>query len=219
VAAMHGFIKNERLPVVTSGCAMGRIVMENTWKNKFEDLEESIDERREIRFYNLPRGMQQIDFGITLTANHGDVLFGDTKEGGFLSIRVATSMDGNKGGTIENCFGAKSESECWGKRAPWVDYSGTVKGFNAGMAIMEHPESFRYPTYWHVRDYGLFSANPFGLSYFTNGRLNGDYMLENGKSITFKYRLLIHPGDATEGKVHSRYLDYIHPPDAKHIDF
>ncbi|MFX0101979.1 MAG: PmoA family protein [Candidatus Hodarchaeota archaeon] len=219
VSGMHGFIKTKEFPKFSSGVAAGRIVMLTEWKNKFGDEDEMIDERREIRIYNLPRGMQQIDFDIKLMANKGDVLFGDTKEGGFLSIRVATSMDGNKGGFIENSFGGKNESECWGKRAPWVDYSGPVNGFKVGMAILEHPESFMYPTYWHVRDYGLFSANPFGLKYFTNKRLNGDYTLKNGDSMTFKYRLLIHAGDARDGKVAERYLNYIFPPDIKEIDF
>ncbi|MHA1682840.1 MAG: PmoA family protein [Promethearchaeota archaeon] len=219
VGGMHGIQKTKEIVASSSGVATGRVVMHNHWVNKFGDLEDSLDERREIRIHNLPRGMQQIDFDIKLMAKNGDVLFGDTKEGGFLSIRVATSMDGNKGGMIENCFGAKSESECWGKRAPWVDYSGPVGGFHVGMAIMEHPASFKYPTYWHVRDYGLFSANPFGLKYFTNGKLNGDYLLKNGESITFKYRLLVHAGNASEGKVGERYLNYIHPPEVKELDF
>ena len=219
VGGMHGFIKAIEEPKASSGVAAGRVVMYNTWKNKFNDLEESLDERREIRFLNLRRGHQAIDFEIKLMAKHGDVLFGDTKEGGFLSVRVPTEMDGNKGGLIENCFGAKTEAECWGKSAPWCDYSGKVKGFNVGMAIMEHPTSFKYPTYWHVRDYGLFSANPFGLSYFTKGKLNGDYLLKDGESITFKYRLLIHSGDAKIGKVAERYLDYISPPDVKVLNF
>lgn len=219
VSGMHGLQKVVGNPIIASGVAVGRISADIQWRNKFGDEENSIDEHREIKFHALPRGMQSIDFDITLSATHGDVLFGDTKEGGFLSVRVATVMDGDKGGVIENCFGATTESECWGKQAPWCDYSGVVKGFKAGVAIMEHPASFSYPTHWHVRDYGLFSANPFGLKYFTNGARNGDFTLANGKSITFTYRLLVHAGDARGGKVAERYLDYIAPPVVKVLDF
>ena len=35
-----------------------------------------------------------------------------------------------------------------------------------GIAILNHPSSFRHPTHWHVRTYGLFAANPFGIHDF-----------------------------------------------------
>ena len=37
-----------------------------------------------------------------------------------------------------------------------------VEGKTVGVAILNHPDSFRFPTTWHVRTYGLFAANPFG---------------------------------------------------------
>jgi flagellar basal-body rod protein FlgG len=36
-----------------------------------------------------------------------------------------------------------------------------VDGEHLGIAILNHPASYRDPTRWHVRSYGLFSANPF----------------------------------------------------------
>jgi hypothetical protein len=214
---MVGKIAVTDMRAATSGLSAGRFLFDATWRNKFGDEEESLDETREIRVYNLQRGIQAMDFTIALSARHGDVHFGDTKEGGFLSVRVTSSMDGDKGGLIENCYGAKTEKECWGKPAPWCDYSGTVKGFKVGVAIMNHPSSFRFPTYWHVRDYGLFAANPFGLKAFTDGALNGEFTLRNDEMITFEYRLLVHAGDASAGRVKERYLDYVRPPEIKQI--
>ncbi len=212
---MAGTQTTIEVPVSSSGVAAGRIVLLNEWKNKFGDVD--LAERREMRFFNLPRGLQTIDFSVVLTAINDDVKFGDTKEGGLLSVRVATSMDGDKGGRIENSYGAIGEKECWGKQAPWVDYSGKVKGNNVGFAMLEHPTSFRHPTYWHVRDYGLFSANPFGLKHFTNGKLHGEYTLKKGGSISFVYRLIAHAGDAISAKIKDKYFDYISPPDIKEI--
>lgn len=207
-------VTNE-IPVVNSGVAIGRIVLINEWKNKFGDVD--LGERRELRIFNLPRGCQAIDFQVALTAINDDVKFGDTKEGGLLAVRVATSMDGDKGGRIENSYGAIGEKGCWGKQAPWVDYSGIVKGYRAGFAMFDHPSNFRYPTYWHVRDYGLFAANPFGLKAFTNGKLNGDYVLQKGATIVFTYRLIAHAGDARSANISQKYLDFIDPPEIKEI--
>ena len=64
---------------------------------------------------------------------------------------------------------------------------------------MNHPSSFRFPNRWHVRTYGLFAANPFGLKHFTGGKETGGYDLPNGQSITLAYRVLLHAGDHEEG--------------------
>jgi len=79
-------------------------------------------------------------------------------------------------------------------------------------AIFDHPANFRYPTYWHVRNYGLMTANPFALSYYYNdpGR-DGSYVLSNGDSLVFRYRLFVHSGNAKEGKVSEAYHNYINP--------
>ncbi len=66
-----------------------------------------------------------------------------------------------------NSQGAEGEKAIWGKPADWVDYSGTVSGKQVDVAIFDSPKSFRHPTTWHARAYGLFAANPFGIREFT----------------------------------------------------
>jgi len=136
------------------------------------------------------------------------VKFGDTKEG-MLGVRVASSMDVDKGsGHILNSRGEK-DGDAWGKQAEWCDYYGPVDGKTVGIAIMEHPTSFRYPTYWHVRTYGLFATNPFGLNAFTNGKTaDGSYTIPAGGKITFRYRILIHEGTTEEAKIAETYSKY-----------
>ena len=46
----------------------------------------------------------------------------------------------------------------------------TLSGRNVGIAILDRPGNFRYPTVWHVRACGLMTANPFGISCFTNDK-------------------------------------------------
>jgi hypothetical protein len=161
------------------------------------------EDTRELKF-----SQDTIDFKITIKATDGPVKFGDTKEG-MMGIRVASSMDVDKGsGHILNSRGDK-DGDAWGKQAEWCDYYGPVDGKTVGIAIMDHPSSFRYPTYWHVRTYGLFAANPFGLNAFTNGKTaDGSYTIPAGGKITFRYRILLHEGTTEEAKIAEAYSKY-----------
>ena len=210
----HGFTRHRAFALLESGPVNGRIVADNDWLTK--DRQKILEQQTDLTFYNYPGGERLLDYLVTFHATEGAVLFGDTKEGGILAVRVATSMDGNKGGLIENSYGGLTERETWGKRAEWCDYSGRVEGAHLGIAIMDHPTSFRHPTYWHVRDYGLFTANPFGLSDFYGDKShNGDHTLPADQTLRFRYRLFVHRGDAPAADVRGRYLDFIFPPIAE----
>jgi hypothetical protein len=108
--------------------------------------------------------------------------------------------------------GGIAESETWGRRAGWCDYSGTVGGREVGVAVFDHPSNLRYPTYWHVRDYGLMTANPFGLSFFVGEGADGSYVLPEGENLCFRYRLMVHAGGPDAAGVRRRYLDWLFPP-------
>ncbi len=71
-------------------------------------------------------------------------------------IRVAGSMkvDAKMGGVITNAEG-ETNKDAWGKKSPWVDYSGPVDGETVGITIHAHPSGFGAPCRWHVRTYGL----------------------------------------------------------------
>jgi hypothetical protein len=77
-----------------------------------------------------------------------------------------------------------------------------------GVAILSHPDSFRHPTHWHVRNYGLFAANPFGLSAFTKGAENGDAVLEPGQSVFFHYAVVTHHGIAKDANIESIWQEW-----------
>jgi hypothetical protein len=149
-----------------------------------------------------------VDFTVVVRATEGPVKFGDTKEGSF-GVRVAGSMKvtANKGGTIVNSEG-QTDVEAWGKRASWVDYSGPVDGETVGVAILNHPSSFRYPTYWHVRNYGLFTANPFGLHHFKNSDEDGSHSMNKGESFTLRHKVIFHAGDVEAAKIASAFENY-----------
>lgn len=206
----HAFIRHQKFQEVTGGPVFGRIKSVNNWVNingmkQMEDI-------RVFTFYNLGNE-RLVDVDIKFRATDGDVKFTDTKEGGIISVRVATSMDADKGGAIVNSYGGFSEAENWGKPAHWVDYYGPVNDKTMGITIMDHPSSFRYPSRWHVRNYGLFTANPFALKYYEPDKeWNGDYTIKNGGELNFKYRLYVHEGDTQKAGVKERYFSFIAPP-------
>jgi len=149
-----------------------------------------------------------IDCEITLVANHGsDLTLSDSKEG-TLGIRLAKELNSPPGHMV-NSAGAEGEKAIWGKRADWVDYDGTVSGEKLGVAVFDSPRSFRHPTWWHARGYGLLAANPFGWrEFYRDPEKDGSWTVPQGKQLKFRYRVFIHHGDYKEAKVAEAYQNY-----------
>lgn len=196
--------------VQVEGGEQARIVTVNDWVDR--EGKKLCEDTRTLTFRKIG-DMRAIDFDITVKATDGQVVFGDTKEGTF-GIRVPTSLDvdSRKGGSIVNSEGQR-DRETWGRPAAWVDYYGPVGEETVGVAILNHPSSFRYPTHWHVRTYGLFAANPFGLHDFPGGEdADGSHTLESGESFTLRYRVLLHRGDAEAAKIADAFSAYAAEP-------
>jgi hypothetical protein len=149
-----------------------------------------------------------IDCAFTITADKGVPLkMGDTKEGTF-AIRVVKALE-KPNVKMLNSEGKVGEKDIWGKRADWVDYSGAVSGEELGVAIFDNPGNIKHPTYWHARDYGLFAVNPFGEHDFYNDpKRDGSVGIPAGQSLTLRYRVFIHHGDAAEARVADAYKQY-----------
>ncbi len=79
-----------------------------------------------------------------------------------------------------------------------------------GIAILNHPSSFRFPSHWHVRPYGLFAANPFGLHDFNPSLKEGagSHEMKQGDKFTLRYRVIFHKGDEKEGKIADAFKKY-----------
>jgi hypothetical protein len=167
-----------------------------------------LTEDRTMTFMDVPN-MRVIDFVVRLTAIE-KVTFGETKEG-FFALRMRDELTEQKGtGVLVNSDGAKTMKDVWGKRAKWVDYSGQLEGEAVGVAIFDHPRNPNSPTWWHARAYGLFAANPFGAHEFDKDtNVTGSLTLEPGQSARFRYRVLIHQGDAQSAAIAEEYARYI----------
>ncbi len=169
----------------------------------------------EIRQYSFAvKGATRIiDVDVEIIASESDILVDDKKDAG-LSIRVPTEMavdrgkEGGKGtGHIISSEGLTDEA-AWGQRATWVDYHGTVGGKAVGVAMLNHPSSFRHPTPWHVRTYGLFTANAFGTKSLDPKAESGALTLKKGAKITLRHRFIFHDGNEKDAHIAEAYADY-----------
>ncbi len=182
------------------------IVAVNDWIGP--DGKKVLEDERRITIH-ATEDMRSIDFDIDLKATEVDLLWGDNKDGVF-GVRIPTSMDvdSKQGGKIVNSSGL-NDKDAWGKPANWVDYHGPVEGQHLGVAILDHPTSFRHPTPWHVRTYGLFAANAFGLNDFNpSAGVNGDHTQKKGETLKFRFRVIFHKGDEKQGKIAEAYEAY-----------
>lgn len=174
---------------------------------------------REVRVYPLTNGTL-MDYSVTVKAIGGPLTFGDTKEGSFGlrladSLRAAVEKGKTAEGRIVNANGDK-DGKTWGKSAAWVDYYGPVGGATVGVAIFDDPKNPRHPTTWHVRDYGLFAVNPFGLHDFDkkNPPGSGDMTVDEGKTVTFRYHVYLHQGTTEEARIGHLWQTLATPPAA-----
>lgn len=166
-----------------------------------------LKEENEIFFYKM-ENYRAMDFTIKLTAQDNEVHFDDTKEGMF-GIRVTPSLKEDSLGQYINSDSLVGKDACWGKRAAWLALIGPVKDETITLAIFNHPESINFPCFWHARGYGLMSANPFGRKAYTKGKEEPlGLILESGKSIVFKARVMIYSGKMTKAKLDQEFENY-----------
>jgi hypothetical protein len=181
---------------------IARLTADLTWVAKETEL---LKETRAYAFSKPNPETLRIDIHSTLTAIADEVVFGDTKEGTFAvrTDRTLRVKGPTAKATLTNSEGI-TNLDAWGKRANWVAYTGPDElGKPTVVAIIDHPDSFRSPTHWHARDYGLLAANPFGINDFENkkDKTFGNHTLKKSESITLSYTVIIHQGTLETAKL------------------
>ncbi len=164
-----------------------------------------LQEQTEFHFF-ANDSTRIIDRICKLTANV-PITFSDTKEGMF-GLRVARSLelpskkdvangdavnDEKPAGNYRSSEGASGE-DVWGTRARWMALDGSIGSEEVSIIIADHPKNLSYPTWWHARPYGLFSANPLGAKDFTKGEQELNFRMAPGESTAFRYRIVIVSG-------------------------
>ncbi len=191
-----GYINKGEPKNIISGSAFVSFDADNTWLDK--DSNKLIDETRRTTVYNQSETCRYVDLEVTFKANYGDVKFGDTKEAGPLGIRVNEKINVDNGGYIKNSYGAQGEGECWSKSAQWCLYGGKLDGEDVSIAVFDNEDNERYPTCWHIRNYGLFAAN--------NLYFKGGLTIKEKESLTYKFRVCFFNSNGED--VNDRFLIY-----------
>jgi hypothetical protein len=205
----YGWIRNVKVTNTKSGTKTGELSYTANWENQAKDVL-LIEETRFV--FTGTKNTRTIDRITTLTAQKDTVHFKDIKDG-MLGLRVTkelefasdkveefTDSQGNITRIAASGNGAsgnyltsegKTGAGVWATRGSWCLLYGIKEGQPLSVAIIDHPKNPGYPTYWHARDYGLFAANPLGQEIFSNGKEKLNLKLSPGKSISFRYRMLI----------------------------
>ncbi|GMQ31657.1 PmoA family protein [Algoriphagus confluentis] len=174
--------------------------------------------KEKTRFVFSAEGKKRtIDRITTLTAQSEPVSMKDNKEGVF-AIRVARELEhpSNKPEIFTDANGipttvaslnnegvsgkyrsseGKEGDDVWGTRGEWVTLNGEIEKEKISVVILDHPSNPGYPTYWHARGYGLFSANPLGQKELSGGKDVLNFGLKAGESVTFRYRIMVYSGE------------------------
>lgn len=166
-----------------------------------------MSEERHLVFHVID-GSRVLDINQDLIASYGDVKIDDKKDSG-LYIRVPTSMsvETKLGGRIINDAG-QVDDDTWSKPARWVAYYGPVNGEVVGVSILNHPSSFRHPTRWHVRGYGLFTANPFASQQYDKTLPDAGFTLKSSERLKLRHRFIFHKGDEKQANIAEAYDAY-----------
>jgi hypothetical protein len=204
----YGHMGSPKIEIVRSGSESGTIRATFSLEGPKDEL---IGEETQTFTFEGDEHTRTIDCDFKLHAGNGPIILGDTKEGTF-GIRLGADLSAPRGHMI-NSQGGEGEPRIWGKPADWVDYYGTVSGHDVGIVVFEHPKSFRHPTTWHARAYGLLAANPFGLREFTKDpNRDGSWTIPEGNSLEFRYRVVIYDGTLSPAQIADVYRKYASEP-------
>jgi Methane oxygenase PmoA len=213
--ATRGYIKLNKIGQIKSGRKQGSIAATFDWIDPKDT--KIVEESRVMTFYDQPK-LRIIDVDIDLTAVT-QAKFGDGKDCCF-GIRLSPQLQEDKviktrgkpnetvpgpPAVISNADGKTTEKEVWGKPSDWCDDSGEINGEKVGIAIFDHPKNSRRAR-WHVRGYGLFAANPFGVASLSGDKTqDGSVTLQPGEKLHFRYRVVIHPAGTDLAKLWAEY--------------
>ncbi len=225
---LYGTILHKRIVSKKTGDKKASLVTTATWVRP--DNKVLLNEQTTFNF-GVKENSFIIDRITTLTATDTTVVFKDAKDGMFairvareleLPTKEATNFVDSKGnvttvkssgtadvtGMYYSSEGLKGDS-VWSSKGTWVMLTGKKDGKDITIGMFDHPSNPGYPAYWHARAYGLFAVNPLGRKIFSNGKEELNFSLAPKRSVTFRYRIIIHSGNfLTTDEMNKQAVDF-----------
>ena len=174
---------------VRSGSDEGRFTMHADWINPAGET--VLVETRTMTARAARDHARVLDIDLNLTARKTST-FEDNHDA-ILGLRLGTAFEEKHGGRAVNAEGLTGWERLRGARSAWVDWHADLGGEAVGVAVMDAPTNFRFPTPWHVRDYALLFASPFASRDYSKSAPDGSLTLQPGESLRLRYRILVHP--------------------------
>jgi hypothetical protein len=184
-----GSIVFGRVLETKSGKSKGDFRVSADWLSP--EGEKVIEETLGVTFYAQPGESRMMDVDMRLKATR-TMKFEDDHDA-ILGLRLAPVFDEKHGGKLVDAEGLSGADNVRGKRTGWVDWQAELQGEKVGIAVMDSPHNFRYPTPWHLRPDGIFFAAPFAFRTYSKTAEDGSFTLGAGKELRLRYRIFIHP--------------------------
>jgi hypothetical protein len=195
-------IEHVKFDKIESGPLAARFIEQLSWLDaKGEKV--LLAETRTVTVPKRDAASRIIDIDLTLKAQDLPVTLNKTPYH-LLACRVLDAMLPKNGGAMVNSDGKKNPPD--GAPAHWIDISGKLEDEEQGVALFNHPKNDRQPV-----PCLQFSGQTIGLSPTHKEPLT----IEAGKEARFRFRVLVHAGDADKGKVAAEYEAYSKAGQAK----
>jgi len=169
-----------------------------------------LSERRTLQVGLPADGSCTIDWDTTFTAYAQPVhldrtaITPETAWGGYagLSFRGAAAWHDIQGLDSEG----RRNLDLKNKRARWVQIAGVGEdGQCASVAMLDHPENPRYPTYWYYGD----ATDPLGFAFVNPSLVLAEpYVVRPGETMRLRYRILVHTQALTAAVLNEQHAAF-----------
>ncbi|MBL8794501.1 MAG: PmoA family protein [Planctomycetia bacterium] len=195
-------IEHVKFDKIESGPLAARFIEQLSWLDgKGEKV--LLAETRTVTVPKREAASRVIDIDLSLKAQDLPVTLNKTPYH-LLACRVLDAMLPKNGGAMLNSEGKKNPPD--GAPAHWIDVSGKFEDEEQGIALFNHPKNDRQPV-----PCLQFSGQTIGLSPTHKEPLT----IAAGKEARFRFRALVHVGNAETAKVAAEYEAYAKGSQAK----